>query len=311
MSEASRTVSTSTSAIGAYGKLPCQGDFVRLNAGAPAALEFARWLEAAHESLHLGGSALPRAPLNFVYSTAAAAEVLIGTLAPSKDSVGRVFPMAVFEVAPGSEVAARLAQVPLGHYRFFTAAAELLAGCANLPVKAFGEKLAGLAQVPREWSLAEAQRQFILGAPAKDLLQAVDSAPPQGRTEYAFHTLLTACSALKGQEQPKAKVVLDCPLPGDGPLAWVELVARLLRWGKHPPALFWNGERLLVSLGSPGSGILTMLVQPQRGGATLWPLKTAQASAMDNAKKALTAEQRRVLSDPEVSLSELLDGFAR
>src|SRR5262249_59524182 len=50
-------------APGLVGKIPAQGDFVRINAADRTALELVRWLEEAHELLRRTGSALPAGPI--------------------------------------------------------------------------------------------------------------------------------------------------------------------------------------------------------------------------------------------------------
>ena len=76
------------------GKVPCRADFVRFGPSTAAARSFDAWLVRAMERLHLHRRPFPATPIRFVYCSSDDESSLVGALAPSKDKVGRSFPVA-------------------------------------------------------------------------------------------------------------------------------------------------------------------------------------------------------------------------
>jgi type VI secretion system protein ImpM len=79
------------------------------------------------------------------------------------------------------------------------------------------------------------------------------------------------------------------------------------------PALFWNAgpqPRLLVSLGPPSSTLLLHLVKPDHSSMKLWPLRTKATNAIETAKQALNANQRRALDDEGATTESLILAFS-
>src|SRR5216684_2408769 len=158
--EVGHVVAPALLAPGLVGKIPAQADFVRINANERTALELARWLEEAQESLRRAGSPLPPGPIFFVYSTPLARNVLIGALVPSHDQVGRAFPVAAFAPLESKEAASHFPLVPLAFSQFLGAAAALLASVPRLMTSKIVEQLNSLPRPGAgEWSVAEEQRR--------------------------------------------------------------------------------------------------------------------------------------------------------
>jgi type VI secretion system protein ImpM len=166
---------------------------------------------------------------------------------------------------------------------------------------------------PSDWSFAEEQRRLQLDKSSANLMKQFSEPEPSG-LHYAARTFLMACSPERGQEPAKARVVLDCPIGTDGPLAWLELAARILCWREQPPSFMWTDAeppRLLLALGPIPATALGYLARPDRPVAVFWPLKTTQKAAMDAARQALSEEQRRTLEDGQSSLQTLFALLAR
>ena len=84
-------------AIGVYGKIPAQGDFVRVNAADAAAQSLDLWVQENLESMQRTGLEFPQAPTFFMHHRMdPATPVTVGALCRSHDRVGRVYPMVVF-----------------------------------------------------------------------------------------------------------------------------------------------------------------------------------------------------------------------
>jgi type VI secretion system protein ImpM len=308
---------TQSPPIGLLGKTPRHAEFVRHNASSPLARYLLRWLEEGTGRLHGARSALPSSAASFVFTAPGESTVLVGVLTPSTDSLGRAFPLTVFQELPASTVAERYALLPESFQPFLRASAALLGEAPSLDVPHLKERAEQLPSVrPGDIRVAERLRQALLSEQhCAELLQHVsEERPPEGRY-YALHTFLTACEGERHREQDLASVMLDCPFPAHlGPVAWLELATRLLRWPSLPPTFFWSeGEqpRLLLCLGAAPPTLLLHLAQPARTGTQLWPLRTERPAAMAHAKQALSPSQRQVIDSSHSTLEQLMSALAR
>jgi type VI secretion system protein ImpM len=299
------------------GKVPRHPEFIRHNAASPLARYLLRWLEDGVGRLHAARSTLSGPPTCFVFTAPGEKTALVGVLAPSTDSLGRAFPLAIFQEVPTSAVVGRYSLLPEAFQPFFLAATGLTREAAELELEALLARAARLPEVgPGDTRVAERVREALLGEQRCDelLRHACGTGTPEGRY-YALYTFLTACTGERPRERDMASVVLDCPFPAHlGPTLWLELSARLLRWSTSPPSFFWSeGEqpRLLLCLGAAPSTLLPHLAQPERASANLWPLRTERPAALARAKQALSPTQRRVIDSPSSTLEHLLRAFVQ
>ncbi|MCP3144838.1 type VI secretion system-associated protein TagF [Pyxidicoccus xibeiensis] len=302
--------------IGLLGKTPRQAEFVKLNAATPLALQLYGWMEEGVERARRARVDLPSEPISFVFTGPGQKQALVGLMTPSQDSVGRAFPLAVFTEVASADTAPRYALTPEAFQPFLRAAGELARTAAEVDVPRLLERTASLPLPgPGDFSVAKRLRDTALAEHRmKDLLAPVTEGAPDGGHYYALHTFLTACMGERGREQSPAGVALDCPLAASvGPVAWLELSARLLRWPHQPPAFFWSeGERprLLLSLGAATPALFLSLAQPGRPGAQVWPLRTERPAAIDNARKGFRPAARQVIDTPSTTLEQLLRALA-
>jgi type VI secretion system protein ImpM len=294
-------------APGLYGKIPAQGDFVRANVVDPAALEFTRWLEEGQEALYRTSAVLPNFPVCFVFTAAGARNAVVGALLPSRDLVGRVFPLAVFLPVDASALARRFAHLPLAFVGFLGEVVRLLRDSSALSTAELTGRLRELPLPgPPQWEFAEGMVQTLLDAPAEGLLASVSDA--QGGPAYGFRTFLAACAADRAEPPARTRVVLECPLAGEGPAPWLELASRALAWRQQPPAFLWTEaapQRLLLSLGAPPPALLSHLARSDSRLSVVWPLRTTQLAAKQTAEQALAPLQREALSSPSWSIARV------
>jgi type VI secretion system protein ImpM len=300
-----------TQAPGLYGKMPAQGDFVRTSLVDPAALEFTRWLEEAQETLYRTSAVLPELPLCFVYATGGARNAIVGALVPSRDTVGRVFPLAVFVPVDAAGLARRFAQVPLAFAGFLGEVARLLGESSALSAAEIAARVKTLP-LPgaQEWELAEDLTRTLLDRPAEGLLASVSDG--QSGPAYGFRTFLSACATDRVEPPARTRVVLECPLAGEGPAPWLELASRALAWRQQPPAFLWTEAappRLLLSLGTPPAGLLSHLARSDSRLSVVWPLRTTQPAAQDAALQALSPTQREALASPDWSIARVFSAL--
>ncbi len=298
-------------APGLYGKIPAQGDFIRSNVADPAALEFTRWLEEAQEGLYRTGAALPDLPVCFLYASGGAKNAVVGALVPSRDSVGRVFPLAIFVPVDAVGLARRFARLPLAYAGFLGEVARLLGEASTLSAAELTARVRALsAPGAPEWDFAEGMAQLLLDRAADGLLASVSTG--EGGAAYGFRTFLSACATDRAEPPARTRVVLECPLAGEGPAPWLDLATRALAWRQQPPAFLWTEAappRLLLSLGAPPPALLSHLARPDSRLSVVWPLRTAQVVAQQAAAQALSAAQREALSSPEWSISRVFSAL--
>lgn len=302
-------------AVALLGKAPCQGDFIRWNAGDPVSQQFHRWLEEGHEAVRRANVQLPAEPISFVFTMAGGRQALVGMMAPSSDKVGRVFPLTVYVPVDLAPLAGRAPTLPGSHQAFFTGTRQLLADAATLSADELSKRMDALTPLAAGDSGAEeTYRRRALAAPAASLVRQFtgDGAAP-GAQYYAFDTFVKACSAEKGKEPSKPGVTLDCPFSEEaGPFPWLELARKLLQWRTSPPSFFWHhgpSPRLLLSLGPPASSLLLHLAKPDHSSMKLWPLRTKAAGAIEKAKQSLSPAQKSAIEDAGATAETLLGTF--
>jgi type VI secretion system protein ImpM len=308
---------TTTARAGMVGKAPCHADFLRINAGSSLAFQFHRWLADGVETARAARCGLPSGTVSFLFTAPKEKNVLLGVLAPSVDGVGRDFPLAVFTELPAPPAAHRLSLLPAVFRPFLTAGASLLRAAASMDLPELTRRVDTLPQ-PGQEELGAAERHLrnllaeTRGPELLDPLNRPGEVP--GSPYYAFHTFRTACAGERHRQQTLANVILECPLtPALGPVAWLELATRLLRWSSVPPALAWceDGEpRLLLCLGTMAGDVFLHLASPTHGSSHLWPLRTTRSAAIDQARQALSETQRQLIDSPTTSLEALLHALA-
>jgi hypothetical protein len=107
-------------------------------------------------------------------------------------------------------------------------------------------------------------------------------------------------------------VTIDAPAPsGEAIGLWLEIVRRRLGPRTLPNLIWTEGleGRLLITLGAPAPAALAYLANPRHRSTKLWPLRTSVPSAADEALKALSAEQRRLVENPGATLGDLATAF--
>jgi type VI secretion system protein ImpM len=286
------TSAPATQAPGLYGKIPAHGDFVRANVVDPAALEFTRWLETAQETLYRTSAVLPDVPVCFLFTAPAAKNVVVGALLPSRDLVGRVFPLAVFLPVDAADISQRFAHVPLAFVGFLGEAVRLLRESLTLSTVELASRVRELP-VPgsQQWDFAEGMAQTLLDGPVGGLLASVSDG---GGPAYGFRTFLAACATDRVGPPTRTRVVLECPLVGEGPAPWLELASKALAWRQQPPAFLWTEAALLSHLARADSRL-----------SVVWPLRTSQAAAQQTAQQALAPVQREALASPGWSIARV------
>lgn len=302
------------SRFGLFGKLPVAGDFLAEGASAPAAAMLQSWLVEEVERLAGKRATLPPDPIRFLARDPAGESVVLGVLGPSKDTVGRAFPIALMTHLDAASAWQNLAWIPAAYAPFLDQAAALVREAPALGIEQVRARLLGLP-LPGASAIDEARvwtHEALQATPGETILEALFGPIASGVHFHGLNMFLTACARVRGQDPGAGRIVLECPAVDDVQLAfWLRFAHAALHWHAAPPSLFWtdtssSDHRLLVCLGSPAPGILHFLTNPSVTADRLWPMRTQSSAAIEAGRNALPAQAQAALQPPAPTAAALL-----
>jgi len=299
-------------AVGLFGKIPAERDFVRVNAGAFLRAGLDRWFQEGVEHMRSERTQLPAEPAHFLLVPAAGAAPFAGVFAPGQDAVGRAFPVVVFAVLDPPPTRADLPLLPAQLASFWDASASLALAAQGMAGGPLAAEACALASTLRPAAPPLDLNALLLQSNSSELCAAVGGSPDAAA--YAITTLIAACSRTNAQppESSGRVLALDCPAPSDGLRAfWLELVRRNLGAKVQMPSSMWTREsgRLLVALGPAPSPMLAFLADPDHKSNRRWPLRTSSQAARAGAVEKLSPSQRQALAAEDASLADVLSVF--
>jgi type VI secretion system protein ImpM len=300
-------------ALGVYGKIPAQGDFVRINASDQAAQSLDVWIQEGLETLHRMGVPFPAEPLYFLHHGHPSLPATVGAMIASHDSVGRVYPMTVFARVDPAWLATRWSGAPLGYGLFLRDATRILHDLARADAQLLGAWTRNL-RLPSAHDLAQVDvvcmhaLQNFTGA---QVLPRMTGDPNAATCWYALKTAVDACDTARTRPS-RTPIVLDGPLTGDLDLfAWLELMRRRLQ-GAFVPTVLWRESapaRMLACVGPPSGVLLRYLVNPEDNAPQHWPLWTNRADAVAQARLALSPAHQAAIAQWNAPLESLLSAL--
>lgn len=295
-----------------FGKAPSAPDFLRVNLQTPSALALADWLTRACEAMAVNGVVLPPVVTRWIYS-AASDVAFVGVMAPSRDAVGRSFPICVMAPVPVEVAAACFPALPIAFDPFLSGATALV---HEAPVSTREEMVAQLRalSVPSREAIYAAMddvEQALGQEHATDWAMGLFGGDAPAAS-YALQTFATASGPLKEGPPPRSPLVLDCPVQVDlDLLAWLAFAQRASGWRDATVSACWSTagqSRLLLSLGPPTGQMLQFVAAPSQTSSRLWPLRTDRQAARDEAHAELT---RALPSIEELSLLSVIGSLTR
>ncbi|HMA94809.1 MAG TPA: type VI secretion system-associated protein TagF [Polyangiaceae bacterium] len=251
---------------GVFGKVISCGDFISAGEYSPAAAHLSRWLEqgvgwAATQAKEAWESVAFTTPRSFLFRperSEYADRVIFGLLQPSRDSVGRYFPLAIYsELSLGTDLDG-YSVLPLVIGDFLESAASILDQAAR------GADPRGLLQqLPRGVAprIAGAKSEFA-GWAANTAVSTVFAAFFADESTARGYNVLCSLHGIvapfAGHELPDTPLSLRLPLGSAGiagAVFWIELVRKILRWKRAVPVCFWHAYvdsgQLVIPLGEP------------------------------------------------------------
>lgn len=302
--------------IGVFGKLPTAGDFVAHNAGSPVGRAYQEWIVGEVENLAAKRKHLPAVPVKFLIRDPAGSSACIGVFAPSRDRVGREFPLAVFATVDLPVAIHRFPSLPIAYAGYLDTIARLVTDAPSQNLDLTGVILrADTAVLPDPVALEEARtwtHQALDATPGATMLEALFGPIAEGVQFHGMHMFTTACAHVRGGDPGRASIVLDCPCTDDVQLVfWLRLAYELLEFRRAPPSIIWTGpggpaSRLLVPLGAPSGGLMHFVADPTATAERLWPMRTTNLGAVEAGRRGLSPARLRALGQPPATASELL-----
>ena len=314
--------------VGAYGKIPKMGDFVRV--GGKPLPSFEQWIEggmAAGEKKYgadwpavYGAGAIHA----FAYRAPAAARdgaALVGILKPSVDSVGRKFPLTVFAQIPERSVIGAPHVLPLMLGDFLEAAtAAALAGDTMTSASQYQERIVQVAAPYMDPEPASndydrwLQSTYLPVAWASIYGDSESEAPL-----IALKSIREAISPFVDQENLSTPLSLRLPLGSGGVAAasfWIDVVRRTARWRATMPTCFWSFDghsgSIRIQLGATPPSSFHELWKPDPDSDSLFDLTNTTSLEHRNALIAsFPRELAGALGRADVVVGDILDLLGR
>jgi hypothetical protein len=294
--------------LAAFGKLGTCPDFVRVRGTlGPLAFEGVdQWLVQANQALYAQRLILDE-PIFWIGALQQiAGEITCGVLGASRDSIGRTFPLAVFE-GLGRSPGVSFSRLPYLRQSFLQHANALAAQGEKLDPAGLESGLRKIAASP-ESPLASIEDLEQKGAfpEAHEILRHVFGEPLIDRIGYALSMLDAA--AHRPFASPAA-LALSCEVSSDLALFfWLELIAVRLESRRLDPTLIWSpiAQKLVINFGPPPPEALAWIAGPTPNHASLWPLQPATAESAARLAAPYSARVIELIQHPPRTLRELI-----
>ena len=306
------------------------GDFVRLGAHGepPASLE--SWLQEGvaladanhgqgwHAAYALGSLAAyifrpPRSVQN--------AGALVGVLKPAVDSVGRRFPITIFDAWSDRSVVRSPHVLPILAGNFLDQVTDAL--FASEFVGARGDMQALLANIApltldSVQSDVAAYDEWARRATLEQAWGVVFGGDTSLAPVRAIHTIVEALAPFRGQQSLSTKVGIKLPLGRGGSAAaafWLDIVRRVAQSEHEVRTSFWSFDGhtgfLLVQLGETPAHSLSDLWLPDPDGEYICDLTCPSSIDASRFARELPSPIAKMLEDPYVAVADFLDELRR
>ncbi len=234
-------------AVGCFGKLPLDREFLRVNAHHPEVEGLDRWIQEGLASAHERFAGDPAGEGRGLYGGWPGSHFLLppaergqryclGHLAPSQDAAGRRYPCACFLLVDGRD-AGPPALLPLRYRGYLAAAAKVVAAG-----QVAGDRGAWMERVRTLESVAAPGDGAAVsdGAAVGELLGHLS---PHGADPVGYLQIM-----VEAARRPRGGWWLALPAPAaeESVAAWLHL-ANLLRSGESGLAAFWGGDRVWLA----------------------------------------------------------------
>jgi len=316
-----------SSQVAGFGKVPTLGDFLHVRAYDEPIPAFEQFLT---DGLAIAGdrygSAFAAAydagqPLAFVFRAPKSnGRVVVGLFRPSRDAVGRKFPLCVCVPLDARGFAHLPHLLPLLLGDFLESATAASFGADQ--VRSQAELEAWLARVmpPRLDEIEGAHGEYHQWASTTPHQTAFGIVYPQGGAGplHAVSTILGCVEGFRGREQPDTPLSFRFPLGAGGPAAaafWLDLVRSAARWRGTVPTSFWSFDGmtgvLRMQLGDPPSATVGELYRPDPDSDHCCDLTVSPQTDPRTIAASMPAHVVAALQRPDVTVAQLAQVLAQ
>ncbi len=308
-------------AVGAFGKLPKAGDFVRVGLSSETTRGFEEWLHQGVQLAHdKRGSTWKNGFLRgCVYAFSMSVQLaddrtgqLSGVLRPSSDSVGRAFPLAVYAATPSNLTNA---VIPDALGSFLDDVATLVAQSEALTGVELEQKLPLVHGIDDTEQIHKNFQLWSRTTRLSDVWRLIYETDDLTRPAYALYTLLEIERPLRGRPLRKSPAGVRLPLGRLGVTAaafWLDVIRAVFKLKSTSLTFFWffDGQRgdILVQLGRTPASVLLELWWPDARNESLSDLILLQP--WEGAGERLPPTVRETLARPQATVAELLNTLA-
>jgi type VI secretion system ImpM family protein len=306
--------------VGAFGKVPHAGDFVRHNVVAASALAFEHLVQAGVDLAARDGTIQRSddgAMFGFVFAPSgqSTGELLAGVILPSHDAVGRRNPFVVFSTLSDGWLAASPHLAPLALGEFLAGAADVAYAAQEGESKDIGALLAGL-QPPTNDKLQQHRQdydQWTHATRAAVAFRGTFGEPYLWSAAHALETILQCVDAWRGVEHPETPLAARLPISASGVgivAFWMDLLRRAARWHHTIPSAFWSWDgdygEMLLHVGAVPPGSIGQLWAPDDANEHVCDLTAEPVTPLDLVLERLPPGIARALRSPETLVADLL-----
>jgi len=292
--------------VGLYGKHPCTGDFLRLNASGQEVQQLDEWIAAGMEA---GSRLMPNwdpsfhqvSHLSFMFHNPddrGSGYSLLGVMTGSRDRAGRKFPLVLFACVDFNTAANCYPYV--AYDAFLNNATKLLLRAQKHEMSR-DQLFAEVQQLrpPDQQSLTAARQahsQYLAGTScigAFSTMLGIAALTQQGK---AVGTMRSALAGLG--DGPFPRFGIRCPLgiePAGNAGLWLEMLYQKLS-NQIIPIMFWTPRSLLIYFRKSSAKALTALLSPEWQDDHLCDLSTSK-----------TGDEQANLPAPDQPLQAILD----
>lgn len=269
--------------LAVVGKMPCRGEFVRTTAMSEVERAFEAWLQV---NVERSRGKIPECVVRFLVRPMVKGPSLVGTWIPSRDAVGREFPLAIVACVPEELSALPWSLLPLYYGTLLECAGACLARAADANFETLVTGAHAL-ELPHPSSALRALHEASQAITALQVVMFGKRLFGEGWREGLNYALATLLQATEQHD-----LTMDLPCSSESDLyVWLELSRACLGRRASPGALLWtaDGQRALVTLGSPSEQSVTYLMEPDHASQRRWPLWTKRAEAARGARRSIPA----------------------
>ena len=313
---------------GLLGKMPAHGDFVRANATGTLWRLFDGWIQEgtylAQQKNRLSHDFADAPGYGFLFTPANESHALVGYLKPSRDQIGRKYPLILARTIekPGTD-AASLRRLPVLHERFLSDARVLIDRAARGAI----DRQSILTQLEQMSGSIDQQQadaayySYLSETSWRELCADIWGQFDAASKYLVFKNLADLLTPLRAGVPPQYTLGFRFPggtdktVHGNTMSFWLDLIFRSLRHSEVTPSLFWRlpaeGKRSISSLlaffRSPTSRVFSEMVPDEIESDHICDLDKIGAHKVAEARSHLPASLGEILDNPESTLMELRD----